>query len=207
MASRVEVPQLKPSELFEKRRERDGAKLKSYNKILEQIYMRIRASSREGSDPWIIYTIPPFIIGLPKLDLEDCVVYLVYILRNQGYEVRYTYPNLLYVSWKHHEKDYILKNSPIMTAMLQSQSTKPKQELRGQSQTRVKFADQVQKPVRQQQQSYQQDPQQYQQPQTIGKAPPKNVTEYHPPTSFLDALEKAPVSEPRKDVLKDFLNF
>jgi hypothetical protein len=205
MASRVEVPQLKPSELFDKRRERDGAKLKSYNKILETIYLRIRGSSREGADPWIIYTIPPFIIGLPKLDLEDCVVYLVYILRNQGYEVRYTYPNLLYISWKHHEKDYILKNSPIMTAMLQSQNTKPKQELRGQSQSRVRFADQTQKPVQQQKQ--QQDPQQYQQPQTIGKAPPKNVTEYHPPSSFINALERPPVAEPRKDALNDFLNF
>lgn len=207
MASRVEVPTLKPTELFEKRRERDGAKLKSYNKILEQIYTRIRASSREGADPWIIYTIPPFIIGLPKLDLEDCVVYLVYILRNQSYEVRYTYPNLLYISWKHHEKDYILKNSPIMTAMLQSQNTKPKQELRGQSQTRVRFADQVQKPVQQQQSYKQQDPQQYQAPPTIGRAPPKKVTEYQPPSSFLDALEKAPVAEPRKDALNDFLNF
>jgi hypothetical protein len=207
MSSRVEVPTLKPTELFEKRRERDGAKLKSYNKILEQIYSRIRASSREGADPWIIYTIPPFIIGLPKLDLEDCVVYIVYILRNQGYEVRYTYPNLLYISWKHHEKDYILKNSPIMTAMLQSQNTKPKQELRGQSTARVRFADQVQKPVQQNQGYKQQDPQQYQGPPTIGRAPPKSVTEYQPPSSFLDALEKAPVSEPRKDALNDFLNF
>ena len=199
--SRVEVPQLKPSDLFEKRRERDGAKLKSYNKILEQIYMRIKTSSREGADPWIIYTIPPFIIGLPKLDLEDCVVYIVYILRNQGYEVRYTYPNLLYISWKHHEKDYILKNSPIMTAMLQSQNTKPKQELRGQSQIRVRFSDQVQKSSSPKQQI------QEQRPQTIGRAPPKNITEYQPPTSFLDALEKGPVAEPRKEALSDFLNF
>jgi hypothetical protein len=50
--------------------------------------------------------------------LEDCVVYLVFQLRQVGYEVRYTYPNLLYVSWKHHERNYILQDSPIMKAML-----------------------------------------------------------------------------------------
>lgn len=199
--SKVEIPTLKPSELFDKRRERDGAKLKSYNKILEQIYTRIKTSSREGGDPWILYTLPPFILGLPKLDMEDAVVYVVYILRQQGYEVRYTYPNLLYISWKHHEKEYILKGSPIMQSMMAAQSTKPKTELRAQSQSRVRFADEIrgQKPAQQQQQQPQ--------PQTIGRAPPRNVTDYKPPASFLDVLEKGPVAEPRKEALADFLNF
>jgi len=207
---RVDVPQLKPNELFDKRRTRDGAKLKTYNKILEQIYNRIKKASREGADPWILYTVPPFIIGLPKLELEDCIVFIVYILRQQDYEVRYTYPNLLYISWKHHEKNYILKDSPIMSAMLQAQNTKPKGELRAQSQSRVRFADQVQQSAAyppQQQQQYQQQKLQQQQPQTIGRAPPKSVTDYQPPTSFLDALEKGPIAEPRKDALNDFLNF
>ena len=95
---RQEIPMLKPTDLFDKRRQRDGAKLKSYNKILEHIYGRIKTSSRDGGDPWITFVVPPFILGLPKLDLQDCIVYLVYILRNQEYEVRYTYPNLLYNS-------------------------------------------------------------------------------------------------------------
>jgi hypothetical protein len=200
-----EVPTLKPQELFDKRRQRDNAKLASYNKILEQIYGRIKTVSREGGDPWLLFTVPPFILGLPKLELEDCIVYLVYMLRQQGYEVRYTYPNLLYISWKHHEKDYILKGSPIMTAMLASQSTKPKAELRGQSQARVRFADEVQG----QDAPPKQRAQQQQQPRhpTVGRAPPKSVTSYEPPNSFLDALEKGPVAEPRKDSLADFMMF
>jgi hypothetical protein len=201
---KIEVPTLRPTDLFEKRKERDGAKLKSYNKILEQIYTRIKTASREGGDPWIIYTIPPFIIGLPTLDLEDCVVYLVYMLRAQSYEVRYTYPNLLYISWKHHEREYILKGSPIMSAMLATQNTKPKSELRGQSQARVRFQDQAQPSS--QRMSNTQSPIQ-QQAQTAGRAPPKSTTSYQPPTSFLDVLEKGPVAEPRKSALDDFLTF
>jgi hypothetical protein len=195
-----EVPQLRPSELFERRKQRDGAKLQSYNKILEQIYTRIRTASREGADPWILYTCPPFIIGLPKIDLEDLIVYLVYMLRTQQYEVRYTYPNLLYISWKHHESDYILKGSPIMQSMLATQSTKPKQELRGQSQSRVRFSETVLS-----------SPAQFgaapQRPQTVGRAPPRSVTDYQPPNSFLDSLEKGAPAEPRKSALEDFLNF
>ncbi len=203
---RVDIPTLKPDQLFDKRRQRDGARLKAYNKILEQIYVRIKTNSREGGDPWLIFTIPPFILGLPKIDLEDCVVYLVYILRTQGYEVRYTYPNLLYISWKHHEKDYILKNSPIMSAMLSAAppaSTKPKGELRAQSGARVRFADQVQQDAGGAS-IHAQQPQQ--RPMTMGRAPPRSTTEYQPPTSFLDALER-PTAEPRKAALDDFLNF
>jgi len=201
---RIEVPQLRPTDLFEKRKQRDGAKLRSYNKILEQIYTRVRTSSREGADPWIVYTIPPFIIGLPKLDLEDCVVYLVYMLRQQAYEVRYTYPNLLYISWKHHERDYILNGSPIMQSMLATQSTKPKGEVRGQAGTRVRFADQIQGAEAGPKSPAGGGPG-ISRPQMIGKAPPRSTTQYQPPSSFLDVLEKGPVLEPRKSALDDFL--
>jgi hypothetical protein len=198
MGSKPDIPVLPPHTLFDKRRERDGSRLKAYNKILEQIYTRIKLSSREGGDPWIAYTLPPVLAGFPLLDLQDACVYITYMLRQQGYEVRYTYPNLFYISWKHHEKDYILKGSPIMQSMLASQNTKPKNELRGQSAARVRFADQA---------IGSQFGTQPQRPPTIGRAPPKRVETYEPPTSFLDAVEKGPVAEPRKDALADFMNF
>ena len=206
--SRVDIPTLKPDQLFDKRRQRDGARLKAYNKILEQIYSRIKTSSREGGDAYLVHSLPPFVLGLPNLNLEDLVVYVVFILRQQGYEVRYTYPNLLYISWKHHEKDYILKNSPIMSAMLSAippppAATKPKGELRAQSGARVRFADQIQQGAGGPS-MYAQQPQQ--RPMTMGRAPPRSTAEYQPPTSFLDALER-PTAEPRKAALDDFMNF
>jgi hypothetical protein len=73
-----------------------------------------------NSQCFLLYTVPPFILGLPKLDLEDCVVYLIYQLRHAGYELRYTPPNMLYISWLHHEKSYLVEQSPIMQAMLES---------------------------------------------------------------------------------------
>lgn len=115
----IDIPVLAANDLYERRRARDAARLKAYNKLLEQIYHRIRVVSKLPTHPTdLIYTIPPFILGIPRLDLEDCVVYLVYQLRNSGFEVRFTYPNMLFISWKHHEKEYVVNESPILQAML-----------------------------------------------------------------------------------------
>lgn len=117
----MDTPQLNPSELYDKRRTKDAGRLRAYNKILEQIYNRIRTISKlPNSQCFLLYTVPPFILGLPKLDLEDCVVYLIYQLRHAGYEVRYSSPNMVYISWLHHEKSYLVEQSPIMQAMLES---------------------------------------------------------------------------------------
>ncbi len=117
----VQVPILKPSELYLRRRTQETAKLKAYNQILAQIYHRIEVVSQLPNCPfYVLYTVPPFIFGLPKIDLQDCIVYLVYQLRMAGFETKYTYPNLIYISWQNHEKNYIIQESPIMKAMLDS---------------------------------------------------------------------------------------
>ena len=82
-------PRLDPKVLFDKRFRRDQARLRAYNQLLEQIHQRIYTTSQlTGNASYITYTIPPFIFGLPKIDLEDCVVYLVYMLRNSPPEVK-----------------------------------------------------------------------------------------------------------------------
>lgn len=115
------TPLLNPSELYDKRRAKDSGRLRAYNKILEQIYHRIRAISRlPQGNAYLLYQIPPFVLGLPKMDLEDCSVYLIFQLRHAGYEVRFTFPNLLYISWMHHERSYLVEQSPIMMSMMES---------------------------------------------------------------------------------------
>lgn len=116
-----DTPLLNPSDLYDKRKTKDAGRLRAYNKILEQIYNRIRTISKlPNSQCYLLYTVPPFILGLPKLDLEDCIVYLIYQLRHASYNVRYSPPNMIYISWLHHEKSYLVEQSPIMQAMLES---------------------------------------------------------------------------------------
>ena len=116
-----QTPHLNPAELYDKRKSKDASRLRAYNKILEQIYNRIRVLSRLPNSPcYLLYTVPPFILGLPKIDLEDCVIYLMYQLRHAKYDVRYTPPNMIYISWIHHEQSYIVEQSPIMQSMMAS---------------------------------------------------------------------------------------
>ena len=117
----LQTPQLNPAELYEKRRTKDAARLRVYNRVLEAVYHRIRTISRlpQGTTH-LLYQVPPFIYGVPRLDLEDLCVYLIHQLRHSNFVVRYTYPNLLLIDWSHHEKTYLTEQSPVMQAMMDS---------------------------------------------------------------------------------------
>jgi len=58
--------------------------------------------------------------------MEDCIVYLVWQLRQAKFEVRFTWPNLLYISWRHHEADYLTRQNPIIKAMMPEPIAPPK---------------------------------------------------------------------------------
>ncbi len=115
----IEIPMMQVGDLYTKRQNRDKARLKAYNQMLESIYHRVKVTSQlPTGQTYLLYNIPNFILGLPRIDLQDCVVYLVYQLRASNFEVRYTFPNLLYISWGHHEKQYLVNDSPILQAMM-----------------------------------------------------------------------------------------
>lgn len=174
--SDLQPPKLQPQHLFEKREKRDAARLKSYNQLLEQIQHRIYTTSQlPGNPSYLIYSVPPFILGLPSMDLQDCIVYLVYQLRQNGFEVRFTYPNLLYISWASYEKEYFLKKNPIVQAMIPPKP-EPTTKKGKQTQNRVQF----------------QEPMSIQNPYTdkITVTPTKSASDYMPPTSFLDTISR-----------------
>ena len=173
--SDLQPPKLQPQHLFEKREKRDNARLKSYNQLLEQIQHRIFTTSQLPGNPnYLIYSVPPFILGLPSMDMQDCIVYLVFQLRQNGFEVRFTYPNLLYISWASYEKEYFMKKNPIVKAMIP-----PKPEPIVKKGRNVQFQQQ-------------QPPSNIQNPYTdkITVAPINSASDYMPPTSFLDTIQR-----------------
>ena len=172
--SDLQPPKLQPHHLFEKREKRDNARLKSYNQLLEQIQHRIFTTSQLPGNPnYLIYSVPPFILGLPSMDMQDCIVYLVFQLRQNGFEVRFTYPNLLYISWASYEKEYFMKKNPIVKAM-----TPPKPEPIVKKGRNVQFQQQPSSSI--------------QNPYTdkITVAPVRSASDYMPPTSFLDTIQR-----------------
>jgi len=215
------TPQLNPAELYDKRRSKDASRLRAYNKILEQIYNRIRVISKlPNSQCYLLYTVPPFILGLPKIDLEDCVIYLIYQLRHAGYEVRYTPPNMLYLSWIHHEKSYLVEQSPIMHAMLESaERTQAEVERKEKEASRLISARKSQRKVRIQTPGEMQGGQMMRPSPaaihtvlnrptsnpTAGPAPP-SAGDYVPPSVFLQNMTNPPNNLPQPRSVPEYFN-
>jgi hypothetical protein len=94
-------------ELFEQKKQSSILTVKSYNVVLTRIHQRIKTASRQrsaGDCCWFI--VPEVLIGVPKYDIRPCIAYLVKELTENGFVVKYTHPNLLFISWAGWIPDY-----------------------------------------------------------------------------------------------------
>ncbi len=99
---------LNMDELYERKQLRDLNTLDSYNKILNRIHTRIKTVSRNQiNEQFCWFIVPEVMIGIPKFDHGACIAYLLDKLRDNGFIVRYTHPNLLFISWKHWIPSYV----------------------------------------------------------------------------------------------------
>ena len=188
------TPKLEPKHLFEKRASRDKARLRAYNQLLSQIHHRIFTTSQLPGNPnYLMYTVPPFILGLPSIDLEDCIVYLVFQLRASQFEVRFTYPNLLYISWKGYEREYLLTKNPIVQAMVPPPPVQTSKKVTA-PKSKVQFITPGATAV---------------QNNDVG---PRTAADYTPPASFVNTMTR-PQNPPRPgatgagNILADLWNF
>ena len=227
----AETPRLDPSQLYEKRRTADIYRLKTYNKILDQIYHRILTISKIPNAPSrLLFEVKPFIFGLARYDMEDLLVYLIYQLRHAKYLVGFTPPNLLMISWENHERMYLTEQSPIMQTMLESfEKSEAEKEA-----SRLLYSKKSQKKVRmqvpgemQQPRSVMQQPKSAMKPQGIpmnaiknvlhqGAYPPngmnpvaappvESASAYVPPSSFLQNIMNPPSNAPKPQSSIDYL--
>jgi hypothetical protein len=106
-------PILNPSSLYREEARRDATRIRIYNMVLQQIYNKIKSVARiPGNEKSLFYIIPEFIPGTPCFNMGDAVLYIVWNLRNIGYSVDYTHPNLLFISWRAHDDRYHTRDSP-----------------------------------------------------------------------------------------------
>jgi hypothetical protein len=95
-------------DLYEKKRETDEVKLQLYNRILNRIHERIKLTSRQRQhEQFCWYAIPEIMVGIPKYNSIECTSYLLDKLDANGFKVKYTHPNLIFISWNHHVPSYV----------------------------------------------------------------------------------------------------
>ena len=71
-----------------------------YKKVLKRCHHRIKTISKKG-ESFCFYIVPEYIYGIPKYDTLSCANFIVKKLRNNGFKILYTYPNLIFISWNH----------------------------------------------------------------------------------------------------------
>jgi hypothetical protein len=103
-----ESTKLNLDELYERKQQQDLNTLALYNRILARIHSRIKTISRQQTkDQHCWYIMPETIIGVPKYDYGACTAYVIDQLRENGFIVKYTHPNLLLISWANWCPSYV----------------------------------------------------------------------------------------------------
>lgn len=97
------VEKINLDELYTRKKEVHDNKLKIYNMILKRVHDRIKYTSRLKDTPcFCCYVIPEFLLGVPRYDSASCTAYIIDKLKDNGFVIKYTHPNLLFISWNHY---------------------------------------------------------------------------------------------------------
>jgi len=102
------IKKINLEELYDKKKTYDLSKLSTFNKILNRIHEKIKITSRQKVDTQFCwYVIPEIMLGVASYDRASCISYILEELTNNGFVVRYTHPNLIFISWKHYIPSYV----------------------------------------------------------------------------------------------------
>ena len=102
------IEKINLDELYEKKKQHDISTTNNYKTILNRIHNRIKTTSRQQlGEQYCWFVVPEMMIGVPKYDQAKCISYVIDKLQVNGFRVRYTHPNLLFISWQHWVPDYV----------------------------------------------------------------------------------------------------
>lgn len=94
-------------ELYKQKKITSDLKIQNYNKILNRVHRKIKSVARlRSNDEFCFFVLPEFVLGIPRYDMGSCTSYIMEKLTNNGFKVKYTHPNLLFISWKHYIPNY-----------------------------------------------------------------------------------------------------
>lgn len=109
-----DIEKISLDELYDRKKEVDQMRLTIYNKILKRIHQRIKYTSRQKyNEQFLFFVVPEFMIGVPRYNVTHCTIYVIEKLQDNGFNVKYTHPNMLFISWNHYIPNYerdIIKN-------------------------------------------------------------------------------------------------
>ena len=102
------VRKINLDELYDTKKEKDLQKMQVFNRILNRIHTKIKMTSRQKiNSNFCWYVVPEFMLGVVNYDRVMCISYIVAKLEENDFQVRYTHPNLIFISWGHYIPTYV----------------------------------------------------------------------------------------------------
>jgi len=94
-------------DLYNRTRQTDDLRLGVYKKILNRTHQKIKYVSRQkNTEHYCFFVVPEFLVGTPRYDSAACIAYIMDKLSQNGFIIKYTHPNLLFISWQHYIPKY-----------------------------------------------------------------------------------------------------
>ena len=101
-------PRIDIDELYESKQKNDINRVNLYNKLVQRVHSKIRGASRQrNNNQFCHYIMPEILIGYPNYNFNECLLYVINVLENDGFLVKYIHPNLLLISWNHWIPSYV----------------------------------------------------------------------------------------------------
>ena len=98
-------------ELYTRTKDVEDLRLRVYKKILNRAHQKIKYTSRQrDTGHFCFFIVPEFLVGTPRYDSAACIAYVMDKLTQNGFIVKYTHPNLLFISWQHYIPKYQRQN-------------------------------------------------------------------------------------------------
>ena len=102
------VEKLNLDDLYDQKKQEDLAKLYTFNRILTRVHEKIKIAARQkNSQQFCWFLVPEMLVGVPNYDKNACITYMISKLEENDFIIRYTHPNLLFISWKHYVPNYV----------------------------------------------------------------------------------------------------
>lgn len=103
-----ENPHINIDELYETKQKKDINRTNIYNKLLTKIHSKIKIASRQNvNHEFCHYIMPEVLMGFPNYNFEECLLYIIHCLEQDGFITKYVHPNLLLISWRHWVPEYV----------------------------------------------------------------------------------------------------
>ena len=85
-------------EIHKKQKDKEKNRVKIYEIISARCFKKIKETSL-NEDTYCFFRLPEYIPGLPIYNMTECVIHLLNILHEKGFNARYCDHFLIFISW------------------------------------------------------------------------------------------------------------